>query len=99
MELESPRLRPRRRCPEDRAAFAAINAEPGVARYLSPITRQSSDAILDRIEDHFERRGWGRWAVESRDSIALIVSGHKSSILFSPPAGHRRRGRGNCSRP
>ena len=59
MDLESPRLRLRRWRPEDRPTFAAINAEPGVRRYLLPPTREGSDAMLDRIDAHFARHGWG----------------------------------------
>lgn len=57
---------------EDRGAFAAINAEPAVQRYLAPITREISDAMLDRIDAHFALHGWGFWAVEHRDGAALI---------------------------
>jgi RimJ/RimL family protein N-acetyltransferase len=72
MDLDSPRLRLRRWCPEDRAPFAAINDEPSVRRYLSPLTRAGSDAMLDRIEAHFARYGWGLWALEERANGALI---------------------------
>lgn len=64
------RLRPWRK--EDRGPFAAINAEPAVQRYLAPITREISDAMLDRIDAHFASHGWGFWAVEHRDGAALI---------------------------
>jgi RimJ/RimL family protein N-acetyltransferase len=74
MELESPRLRLRRWRREDRAPFFAINAEPEVQRYLAPVTRQDSDAMLDRIEAHFAKHGWGYWALEERQSGALIGS-------------------------
>ena len=71
MDLESPRLRLRRWRPEDRPTFAAINAELGVRRYLLPPTREGSDAMLDRIDAHFARHGWGFWALEERESSAL----------------------------
>ncbi len=72
MEMESPRLRLRHWRPDDRAPFAAINAEPEVQRYLAPITREGSDAMLDRIEAHFAAHGWGYWALEECRSGALI---------------------------
>lgn len=74
VDLESPRLRLRRWRTEDRAPFAAINAEPEVGRYLSPLTRAGSDAMLDRIGAHFAQYGWGYWALEERDTRALIGS-------------------------
>jgi RimJ/RimL family protein N-acetyltransferase len=74
VELESPRLRLRPWRPEDRAPFAAINAEPAVGRYLAPLTRAGLDAMLDRIDAHFAQHGWGYWALEERDSGLLIGS-------------------------
>jgi len=72
MELDSARLRLRRWRAEDRAPFAGINDEPAVRRYLSPLSRAGSDAMLDRIDAHFARYGWGLWAIEERESGALI---------------------------
>jgi hypothetical protein len=30
----------------------------------APLSREESDALVDRIEAHFERHGYGLWAVE-----------------------------------
>lgn len=72
MELETPRLRLRHWRPQDRAPFFAINTEPEVLRYLPPVTRAGSDAMLDRYEAHFAQHGFGYWALEDKDSTALI---------------------------
>lgn len=72
MEMESPRLRLRHWRPDDRDAFAAINAEPEMQRYLAPVTREGSNAMLDHIEAHFAAHGWGYWALEERQGGALI---------------------------
>jgi RimJ/RimL family protein N-acetyltransferase len=43
--------------------------------FPSTLTRTESDALVDRIEDHFERHGWGLWAVEvvaSGDFIGFV---------------------------
>ncbi len=72
MELETPRLRLRYWRPQDRAPFHAINTEPAVERFLTPLTRDASDAMLDRIEAHLARHGWGYWALEERVSGALV---------------------------
>ena len=64
-ELRTTRLRLRRWLPSDRAPFAAYNAEPRVAEFLlGPLSREESDALVVRIETHFERNGFGLWAVE-----------------------------------
>jgi RimJ/RimL family protein N-acetyltransferase len=89
MNLETPRLRLRRWRRQDRPAFAAINAEPSVQRYLSPLTREGLDAMLDRFDAHFATYGWGPWAVEVRESGALIgLCGlsHVSWDAFFTPA-------------
>jgi ribosomal-protein-alanine N-acetyltransferase len=63
--LLTPRLTLRGWRPEDRAPFAALNADPEVMRHLpAPLARAESDALVDRIEAHFGRHGFGLWAVE-----------------------------------
>ncbi len=64
-ELRTERLRLRRWTAADRAPFAALNADPEVMEnLLGPLSRAESDAMVDRIEAHFEARGFGFWAVE-----------------------------------
>ncbi len=64
-ELHTPRLKLRRWVPNDREAFAAVNADPRVVEFLpNALTRDESDAVADRIAAHFEQHGFGLWAVE-----------------------------------
>src|SRR5262245_17321157 len=64
-ELRTDRLHLRRWRPEDRAPFARLNADPRVVEFLpGPLSQEESDARVDRIEAHFERHGFGLWAVE-----------------------------------
>jgi len=66
-ELITDRLLLRRWSDRDRAPFAAMNADPRVTKYFpSRLTREQSDAMIDRIEQLFETRGFGLWAVEVR---------------------------------
>ena len=52
--------------PEDRAPFAAMNADPRVMEYFpAPLTRSASDAMVDRISVAFHQDGFGLWAVEA----------------------------------
>jgi len=63
--LLTPRLTLRGWRPDDRAPFAALNADPEVMRHFpASLTRAESDAAADRIEGHFARHGFGLWAVE-----------------------------------
>ena len=58
---------------DDRDAFAAMNADPEVMRYFHlTMTREQSDAMLDRMEVALESQGWGLWALERRDTGELI---------------------------
>ena len=50
----------------DREPFAAINADPKVMEcFPSILTREESDAMIDRIKAGFSERGWGWWAIEA----------------------------------
>ena len=56
IETERLILRPWR--DEDRAPFAAINGHPEVGAWLGgTIDRETSDALVDRIEAHIARHG------------------------------------------
>jgi RimJ/RimL family protein N-acetyltransferase len=50
---------------DDLEPFAALNADPQVMEYFpSLLSREQSDAMVARIRSHFEREGFGLWAVE-----------------------------------
>jgi RimJ/RimL family protein N-acetyltransferase len=64
-EIRTDRLWLRRWRPDDREAFARLNADPRVMEFLPRLlSREDSDALVERIEAHFERHGFGLWAVE-----------------------------------
>jgi ribosomal-protein-alanine N-acetyltransferase len=64
-ELRTSRLLLRRWRAADRPPFAAMNADPIVmAHFPAELTREQSDALVDRIEAHFDEHGYGLWAVE-----------------------------------
>ena len=65
--LVTQRLRLRGFRDEDRAPFAALNADPEVMEYLpAPLSLAESDALIGRIRAHFSEHGFGLWAVELR---------------------------------
>jgi RimJ/RimL family protein N-acetyltransferase len=65
-ELTTKRLLLRGWRTGDREPFAAMNADPEVMRYFpGPLSRDESDALVDRIEAGFAERGFGLWAVEA----------------------------------
>ncbi|MBY0336393.1 MAG: GNAT family N-acetyltransferase [Acetobacteraceae bacterium] len=60
MEIVTPRLRLRPMRDGDRAAFAALNADPEAMRYFTaPMTRDQSDALFDRTRQRWAREGFG----------------------------------------
>lgn len=64
-ELQTERLWMRRWRVGDRAPFSQINADPQVVRFLPKrLSHEESDRLADRIEAHFDRHGFGLWAVE-----------------------------------
>ena len=73
MHLQTDRLLLRAWREEDHAPFAALNADPDVARHLAgPMTRVESDALAERIAAHWARWGFGLFAVEERASGAFV---------------------------
>jgi RimJ/RimL family protein N-acetyltransferase len=65
LELRTERLSLRRWRDEDRAPFAAMNADPSVMAYFPGVLdRALSDAIIDRTEAAFDADGFGLWAIE-----------------------------------
>lgn len=64
--LRTERLVLRRWRDSDREPFAALNADPVVMEHLpATLTREQSDALVDRVEAHFDEHGYGLWAVEA----------------------------------
>ena len=64
-ELRTDRLWLRRWLPTDRRPFAAMNADPRVTEYFTAaLSREESDALVAKIQSHFDEHGFGLWAVE-----------------------------------
>jgi ribosomal-protein-alanine N-acetyltransferase len=71
--LKTERLVLRRWRYGDRAPFAAMNADPEVMEHFpATLTPDESDAAVDRIEAHFEERGFGPWALEIAETGQFI---------------------------
>ena len=71
--LETERLLLRRWKESDREPFAQMNADPRVMEFLPDIlTREESDELIDRIENHFENHGFGLYAVEVKQEQQFI---------------------------
>lgn len=72
-ELQSRRLRLRAWRDDDLPRFAELNADAEVNQYLlGPLIRSESDALVGRISEHFDREGFGFWAVEAPGVASFI---------------------------
>ncbi len=89
LEFETGRLILRQWRAADRVPLASLNADPRVMEFFpSPLTRAQSDLMADRCQSFVQERGWGPWAVESKETHELVgvVGLHVPSeaLPFSP---------------
>ena len=71
--LTTDRLRLRRWRPSDRQPFQALNADARVMEFLPGLlSPQQSDDLIDCIEQHFDRNGFGLFAAELIAEETLI---------------------------
>jgi RimJ/RimL family protein N-acetyltransferase len=71
--IRTDRLVMRRWRESDREPYAALNADPEVMRYFpATLSRAVSDASVDRMEDLFDRQGFGLWALEVAATAEFI---------------------------
>ena len=63
--IRTDRLLMRRWRDSDREPFAALNADPETMRFFpGTLDRAASDAMVDRLEELFDKQGYGLWALE-----------------------------------
>jgi RimJ/RimL family protein N-acetyltransferase len=73
LQLEAPRLILRPWQQTDRAAFAAMNADPVVMHFFAaPLTREQSDEAIDRYLAALNTQGFSFFAAILRDTGAFI---------------------------
>ena len=71
--IKTERLLMRRWRDEDRVLFAAMNADPAVMEHMQGLmTRERSDAFIDKVEAWWEEHGWGLWAIEVPGVAPLV---------------------------
>jgi RimJ/RimL family protein N-acetyltransferase len=71
--LTTSRLLLRQWTRSDREPFAELNADPRVMKFLPAcLSATESDALADRIENHFGDHGFGPFAAELRATCTFI---------------------------
>jgi ribosomal-protein-alanine N-acetyltransferase len=85
--IETDRLRLRMFRPEDLNDLAAMLADPDVMRYVEdgqPKERIVAERALNSIIAHWQRHGFGRWAVEAKTSGEFVGFGGLRSLFGTP---------------
>jgi RimJ/RimL family protein N-acetyltransferase len=71
--IRTDRLLMRRWQDSDREPYAALNADPETMRFFpSTLDRAASDAMIDRLEELFDKQGYGLWALEVASTAEFI---------------------------
>jgi RimJ/RimL family protein N-acetyltransferase len=71
--IRTERLLMRRWRDSDREPYAALNADPETTRFFpSALDRAASDAMVDRLEELFDKQGYGLWALEVASTAEFI---------------------------
>jgi RimJ/RimL family protein N-acetyltransferase len=89
IEFETERLRLRQWIESDRKIFARLNSDPRVMEFFpSILDRATSEAGIDRAQAKIADRGWGFWAVESKQDNQFIgfvgLEIPRADLPFSP---------------
>jgi RimJ/RimL family protein N-acetyltransferase len=71
--IETERLVLRHWSDDDVAPFAAMNADPAVMEHF-PSVKSSEESLKEfqSIQDHFQKRGYGFWAVSEKQGSRFI---------------------------
>src|SRR5690349_11733240 len=87
-EISTERLIMRGWRESDLAPWAAMNADPGVRRYLGPLqTFEQASAWVLNFQDDLDRHGFGFWALAGGDAADRDDHGSGRGLRRS---GHRR---------
>lgn len=88
LPLATERLLLRQWRQEDKAPFAALNADPAVMEHFpATLNRDESDAFADRVAALIAKQGWGLWAVERKVDgafIGFVGLHYPEKLPFSP---------------
>lgn len=85
--IETARLRLRMFRWEDLDALAALFADPEVMRYVAdgkPAGRDIAEKGITSIIEHWRRHGFGRWAVEDKQTGEFLGYGGLRSLFDQP---------------
>ena len=71
--FETDRIIVREWCDEDRIPFAQMNADPVIMEYLPrSLTEKESNHLVDKFVKHYDKHGYGLYALERKDDGAFM---------------------------
>lgn len=85
--IETDRLRLRMLRDSDLDDLAALFADPDVMRFVGngrPADRTEAGKALDSIIGHWDRHGFGRWAIEDKATREFVGYGGLRSLFGTP---------------
>ncbi len=87
LTIETDRLRLRMFRDSDVDNLAALFADPDVMRYVGngePVDRAEAEKALASIIAHWDRHGFGRWAIEDKETGEFVGYGGLRSLFGTP---------------
>jgi len=73
--------------PDDLDDLTSLFLDPEVTRYVGngePGTREDAERALKSIADHWQKHGFGRWAVVDKDTQKFLGIGGLRSLFGTP---------------
>lgn len=84
--IETERLILRQFRDDDRAPWAAMNADPVVMQHFpAPLSRSEADGLMDRVHRRIAETGIGFWAIERRADGAFLGFGGLNVVHHDIP--------------
>lgn len=86
-EIQTQRMILRMFVPGDLDELHRIFSDPAVVKYIGlgePATHEETELALDSMLRHWQRHGFGRWALTDRENGNLIGCGGLRSLFGTP---------------
>ena len=84
--FSTERLIAERLCEDHLADLVALHLDPGVSRYLGGVrTAEATKAYLAVAIEHWDRRGFGLWALRTQDGAFVGRAGIRHAVVEGVP--------------
>lgn len=84
--IETDRIILREWQESDRPQFARMNGDPLIMEYLPrPLDEEASNHLVDKFEQHFDKHGYGLYALERKEDGAFMGFTGLNTVEFTAP--------------